>query len=177
MCVCVYSIVSNSLQPMDSSPPVSSVHGILQARIMERVARPSSRGSSQPRDQTCISCVSCIGRRFFTNCATWGAQNEMLHLHIKFMVWPLLRESRKTHTYTHAHTHAHTCTHTRTHMHAHTCTRTRTHVHACTHCVSSLLPPLSVPSLPQSQRGPCQRPRLHSSDWGLVPQSWACVSR
>ena len=110
VCVCVYSIVSNSLQPMDSSPPVSSVHGILQARIMERVARPSSRGSSQPRDQTCISCVSCIGRRFFTNCATWGAQNEMLHLHIKFMVWPLLRESRKTHTYTHAHTHVHaTC--------------------------------------------------------------------
>ena len=35
---------------MDCSPPVSSVRGILQARILEWVAMPSSRGSSQPRD-------------------------------------------------------------------------------------------------------------------------------
>ena len=35
--------------PMDYSPPGSSVHGILQARILEWVAIPSSRGSSQPR--------------------------------------------------------------------------------------------------------------------------------
>ena len=40
---------------MDSSLPSSSVHGILQARILEWVAMTSSRGSSQPRDQTCIS--------------------------------------------------------------------------------------------------------------------------
>ena len=38
--------------PMDNSPPGSSVHGILQARILEWVAVPSSRGSSQPRDWT-----------------------------------------------------------------------------------------------------------------------------
>jgi len=38
--------------PMDCSPPGSSVHGILQARILEWVAVPFSRGSSQPRDQT-----------------------------------------------------------------------------------------------------------------------------
>ena len=38
--------------PMDGSPPGSSVHGILQARILEWVAIPFSRGSSQPRDQT-----------------------------------------------------------------------------------------------------------------------------
>ena len=37
---------------MDCSPPGSSVHGILQARILEWVAMPSSRGSSQPRDRT-----------------------------------------------------------------------------------------------------------------------------
>ena len=43
---------------MDCSPPGSSIHGILQARI----AMPSSRGSTQPRDQTRISNVSCIGR-------------------------------------------------------------------------------------------------------------------
>ena len=40
--------------PMDCSPPGSSVHGILQARILEWVAMPSSRGSSQPRDRTQI---------------------------------------------------------------------------------------------------------------------------
>ena len=40
----------------------SSVHGILQARILEWVAMPSSRGSSGPRDQTCVSYVSCTDR-------------------------------------------------------------------------------------------------------------------
>ena len=50
-------------EPMDCSLPGSSVHGILQARTLEWVARPSPRGSSQPKDQTHVSCVSCIGRR------------------------------------------------------------------------------------------------------------------
>ena len=48
--------------PMNCSPPGSSVHGILYARILEWVAMPSSRGSSQPRDWTHVSYVSCIGR-------------------------------------------------------------------------------------------------------------------
>src|SRR5574337_612499 len=48
---------------MDCSPPGSSVHGILRARILEWVAIPFSRGSSQPRDQTQ---VSCIAGSFFT---------------------------------------------------------------------------------------------------------------
>ena len=43
--------------PMDRSPPGSSVHGILQVRISEWVAVPSFRGSSQPRDRTRISYV------------------------------------------------------------------------------------------------------------------------
>ena len=47
-------------KPLDCSPPDSSVCGILQARILEWVAMPSSRRSSQPRDRTC---VSCIGRQ------------------------------------------------------------------------------------------------------------------
>ena len=47
--------------PMDCSPPGSSVHGILQARILEWIAMPSSRGSSQPRDRPHVSWVSCIG--------------------------------------------------------------------------------------------------------------------
>ena len=43
---------------MDWSPPGSSVHGIPQARILEWVAMPSSRGLSQPRDQTHTSSIS-----------------------------------------------------------------------------------------------------------------------
>ena len=49
--------------PIDCNPPGSSVYGILQARILEWVARPFSRGSPRPRDQTQ---VSCIAGRFFT---------------------------------------------------------------------------------------------------------------
>ena len=52
--------------PMDYSLPGSSVHAILQARTLEWVAISSSRGSSQSRDWTCISYVSCIAGRFFT---------------------------------------------------------------------------------------------------------------
>ena len=46
--------------PMDYSPPGSSIHGISQARTLEWVATSSSRGSSWPRDWTYVSCVSCI---------------------------------------------------------------------------------------------------------------------
>ena len=49
-------------EPMEHNPPGSSVHGIPQARLLEWVALPSSRGSSQASDQTCISYVSWIGR-------------------------------------------------------------------------------------------------------------------
>ena len=45
---------------MDCSPPGCSVHWILKARILEWIAMPSSRESSQPGDQTCVSWVSCI---------------------------------------------------------------------------------------------------------------------
>ena len=49
--------------PVDCSLPGSSVHATLQARILEQVAIPYSRGSSQLRDRTCVSYVSCIGRQ------------------------------------------------------------------------------------------------------------------
>ena len=49
--------------PRDCSPPGSSVHGVLQARILQWVAMSSSRGSSPPRDRTWVSYVSCIGRQ------------------------------------------------------------------------------------------------------------------
>ena len=48
---------------MGYSPPGSSAHRIFQARILEWVAMPFSRGSSKPRDQTHVSYVSCIGRQ------------------------------------------------------------------------------------------------------------------
>ena len=58
----IFLLVSQSCpilcDPMDCSPPGSSVHGILQAKIVEWVAIPSSRGSSQPRDQTQVSCIT-----------------------------------------------------------------------------------------------------------------------
>ena len=57
--------------PIDYSPPGSSAYGFLQARILELVAIPFSRGSSQPRDQTQ---VSCIAAGFFTIWATRKAQ-------------------------------------------------------------------------------------------------------
>ena len=50
--------------PMDCSPPGFSVHGILQARILKWVAIPFSRGSSQLRDQTHVSCIA--GRLFIS---------------------------------------------------------------------------------------------------------------
>ena len=43
----------------------SSVHGILQAIILEWVAIPSSRGSSQPKNRTCMSCIFCMAGGFF----------------------------------------------------------------------------------------------------------------
>ena len=49
------------LRPHKCSPPGSSVHGTLQARILAWVAISSSRGSSQARDRIRLSCVSCIG--------------------------------------------------------------------------------------------------------------------
>ena len=57
--------------PMDYSPPGSSVHGVLQARLLEWVAMPSSRGYSQPRDQTQVSMSPALAGGFFTTSATW----------------------------------------------------------------------------------------------------------
>ena len=59
--------------PMDCSPPGSSVHGISQARILEWVAISFSRGSSWHRDWTRTFCISCISRWNLYNCASWEA--------------------------------------------------------------------------------------------------------
>ena len=63
-----HSVVSDSLRPVDCSPPSSSIHGILQARILELVAISFSRGSSRPRDRTQVSHIA--GRCF--NLCTWS---------------------------------------------------------------------------------------------------------
>ena len=66
VCVCVCVLAAQSCltlcYPMDCSLPNSTVHGILQARILEWVAIPFSRESFQPRGQTCVSCIT--GRCF-----------------------------------------------------------------------------------------------------------------
>ena len=59
--------------PLDCSPPGSSVHGVLQARILEWVAMPYSWGIFPPNDRTWISYISCIGRWILYLCPTWEA--------------------------------------------------------------------------------------------------------
>ena len=81
LCVCVCVMRALSLNrvwffynPMDCILPGSSVHRILQARILEWVAISSARAFSHPRDWTHVSCVSCIGRQIsFYHWATWEA--------------------------------------------------------------------------------------------------------
>ena len=69
---------------MDWSPPGSSVHGILQVRILEWVAIPFSKGSFQPRNQTQVSCI--VGR-FFTIWAIREALNEYYLTHSGILAW------------------------------------------------------------------------------------------
>ena len=66
-CLCAKSFQSflTLHDPADCSPPGSSVHGILQARILEWAAMPSSRGSSQPRDWTRVLMSLTLASRFF----------------------------------------------------------------------------------------------------------------
>ena len=70
VCVCVCLVAQSCpalCDPMDCSPPGSSAHGILQARILEWVAISFSKGSSQTKDRTRISSLSCIAVGFFTH--------------------------------------------------------------------------------------------------------------
>ena len=67
--------------PMDCSLAGSSIHGIFQARVLEWVAMPSSRGSSQPRDQTQVSHTA---GRLFSVSATREASLDMIVASIDF---------------------------------------------------------------------------------------------
>ena len=72
--------------PMDCSLPGSSVHGILQARILKWVAISFSRGFSWPRDQTQVSCIPCIGRQVLSTSATWEP-SLMYRAGVKWAWW------------------------------------------------------------------------------------------
>ena len=79
VCVCVCVLAGQSCpilcDPMDCSLPGSSIHGILQARLLEWVAISFSRGSSQPRNKTWVSCIS---GKFFYHLSHQGSPESML---------------------------------------------------------------------------------------------------
>ena len=74
-CMLSHSVVSDCLwPPTDCSPPGSSIHGILQARILERIDIPFSRGSSQSRDWTQTPWIS---GRFSYHLSHLGSHRSM----------------------------------------------------------------------------------------------------
>ena len=83
--------------PMDYSLPGSSVHGILQARILEWVAMLSSRGSSQPRDRTHISYILWIGKQVLYHWGHLGSPKNVVcllnHLSTHLTTGQSLRDS------------------------------------------------------------------------------------
>ena len=74
VCVLSRSVVSDSCDPIDYSLPGSFVHGISQARILERVATSFSRGSSWRRNRTRVSCISS---RLFPDWTTRMSRNQL----------------------------------------------------------------------------------------------------
>ena len=73
---CCAKLCLTLCNPMDCSRPGSSVHGILQARMLEWVAMPFFRESSQPRDRTHVSYVSCTDKQVPS--ATWEAHRKKI---------------------------------------------------------------------------------------------------
>ena len=76
VCAKLLRLYSTLCNPMDCSPPGSSFHGILQASILEWLPCSSSRGSSQPRNQTVVLTSPALAGKFFTTRATWEALRE-----------------------------------------------------------------------------------------------------
>ena len=75
--------------PMDYNPPGSSVHEILQARVLEWVSISFSRGSSQPRDWIRVSWTA---GRFFTN---WAIREALFSVYIKLSVFEIFTHGPK----------------------------------------------------------------------------------
>ena len=81
--------------PLDCSPPGSSFHGISQARILEWVVISSSRGSSRHRNQTPISCASCIAGKFLTH---WSIEEARRRMYVVRMTEKVMQGSEKQHS-------------------------------------------------------------------------------
>ena len=86
MCICcscclVAKLFMTLCDPLDYNLPGFSAHGILQARILERVTISFSRGSSQPRDQTCIF---CNGRQILY---CWAMREASIYLLMEYYFW------------------------------------------------------------------------------------------
>ena len=74
--------------PVDCSPPGYSIHGTLQARLLERAAISFSRESSQqPRDRTHVSHASHTGRWILHHCAAWEASCRAVVLKIHTYIY------------------------------------------------------------------------------------------
>ena len=88
LCLCVKLLQSCTTlcDPVDCSMPGSSVHRTLQARILEWVAKPSSRGSSPTRDGTCVFYISCTGRWVLYHWATW--EPHIIQAEVKYITSP-----------------------------------------------------------------------------------------
>ena len=77
--------------PIDCSPPDSSVHRILQARILEWVAMHSFRGSSWSRDWICNSYVTCIGRWILPLVPPGKIQDTVVYIQHKLVFFPFIK--------------------------------------------------------------------------------------
>ena len=88
ICMCLCSCMLTQSCPtlcdsMDCSPSGLSVHGVSKARILQQVATSYFRGSSWPRDQTCISCVSCTGKQILYHCTS----EAIVRICINNVIW------------------------------------------------------------------------------------------
>ena len=83
---------------VDCRLPGYSVHGIFPARVLEWVSMPSHKGSSWPRDQTHITCVSCIGRWVLYQLSQQGRciclSAIILFIHLTLSIEFLMRQMR-----------------------------------------------------------------------------------
>ena len=97
VCVCVSCSIVCLCDPMDCSPLGPSVHGILQVRILEWVAMPFSRGSSQPGDQTRGSCTAggfFIFSSYFPNKSAFFYPHNcwpIVHTLFSLLAWDIKR--------------------------------------------------------------------------------------
>ena len=84
---CVFSQSCLTLcNPMNCSPPGLSVHGIFQARILEWIAIPYSRGISQPRDRTLVSCLA-MQEIWVRSLGGEGPMEEGMAIHSSILAW------------------------------------------------------------------------------------------